>query len=84
MINDNGSVWDIDEDLSCTKIPEGVLCADGSGRKYALGADHASKHLNKRLSAKTRVSLSVNSAIANDVTCPGSAVITQLIAKRET
>ncbi len=82
LINDNGSIWDIDQDLSFTKIPAGVLCAAGSGGRYAKGADHATIHISCLISAKTRVSLAVNSAIVNDVTCPGSAVITQLIVKR--
>src|SRR6056297_2370564 len=34
-------VWDIDRCLGYTKMPEGELWAEGSGRSFALGVGHA-------------------------------------------
>jgi hypothetical protein len=71
LAHKNGKVWDMDESLCLGPIPEGTFWARGSGEKYALGAARALMNWENKDSPESIVSAAVESAIFNDLYCPG-------------
>jgi hypothetical protein len=78
LIHLNGGIWDVDDALAFSRIPEDTLWARGSGSDYALGAEHALKALNSP--PEMRIRLAVEAAIALDLFCCGSAHVRLLQA----
>lgn len=70
------ATWDIDGLLALSQIEAGQLWARGSGMDYALGAAHTLRDFD--LSAKELIEKAVESAIANDLYCPGKVFIQKL------
>jgi len=73
----NGTIWDVDDRLSLTQISKNKLWASGSGVDYALGADFAMIESGADLTLQERIRIATEAAIANDITCPGQAVVSQ-------
>jgi hypothetical protein len=71
LVNADGEVWDLDEKLSYSRVPEGVLWARGSGTDYALGADFILSR--QSILPETRVKLATDAAIALDLFCGGES-----------
>ena len=74
----SGKIWDLDESLCLGSIPEGRFWARGSGEKYALGAAYALMSAKEPLTPKQLVKCSIDSAIYNDIYCPGTAYVNDL------
>jgi hypothetical protein len=72
----SGLVWDVDNKFTLTAVPEGTLCARGSGMDFALGAAHALRQMRDMPGAEEQVGIATEAAVAHDVYCPGKAVIT--------
>ncbi|GAA4021230.1 hypothetical protein GCM10022280_22240 [Sphingomonas swuensis] len=70
LLHPRGEVWDLDDALAYSRIPEDTLWARGSGSDYALGAEHALKSF--QVLAPERVRAAVEAAIALDLYCCGS------------
>jgi ATP-dependent protease HslVU (ClpYQ) peptidase subunit len=79
LVHPNGQIWDVDDALAFSRIPEDTLWARGSGSDYALGAEHALKALNSP--PEIRIRHAVEAAIALDLFCCGSANV-RLLEKR--
>lgn len=71
----SGKVWDLDESLCLGPIPEGKFWSRGSGEKYALGAAHALTANDKNMAPESIMKISIESAIGNDLYCPGCAFV---------
>ena len=67
----------MDSHLALSKIPPNKVWARGSGIDYALGADFALAKISSDTPHEDRVRISTEAAIANDTSCPGSAVVRQ-------
>jgi len=71
-----GRVWDVDHKFTLTGVPEGTLCARGSGMDFALGAAHALRQMRDVPGVEEQVRIATEAAVAHDVHCPGKAVVT--------
>lgn len=71
LINAAGEIWDIDERLAFSRIPDNVLWARGSGTDYALGADFVLSKQN--VCIETRVKTATEAAIAFDLYSGGQS-----------
>lgn len=71
----SGQIWDLDESMALSPIPNDTIWARGSGMDYALGADYALRTFEKNISLEKRITLATKAAIHNDVYCPGEAHI---------
>jgi ATP-dependent protease HslVU (ClpYQ) peptidase subunit len=78
MLANTRSVWTIGADFSLTEVPADSLWAEGSGRELAIGAAHALQATVSDISAKDLIRLAVETAVARDVGCGGSAWIAEL------
>jgi hypothetical protein len=72
----DGQIWNIDEKLAYSQIPEGVLWARGSGGDYARGADFALSTLG--VAPEARVRIATDAAIALDLFCGGASHVRTL------
>jgi len=77
LVNKDGRVWDVDSHLAHSRIPSNKIWARGSGIDYALGADFATLKTQPEMPHSDRVHLAIEAAIANDTSCPGSAVVSK-------
>jgi ATP-dependent protease HslVU (ClpYQ) peptidase subunit len=78
MLANAGSVWTVGSDFSLTEIPVDSLWAEGSGRELAIGAAHALAAACRSISARDLVRTAVETAIARDIRCGGTAWIAEL------
>ena len=72
LVHKSGRMWDFDNHLALSSIPENRLWACGSGVDYALGADFA---IGGEKSARERIEIAIRAAIALDIGCPGHPLI---------
>lgn len=72
----SGRVWDVDHAFTLTVIPEGMLCARGSGLDFALGAAHALRQMRDVPGAEEQVRIATEAAVTHDIHCPGKAIVT--------
>lgn len=70
-----GEVWGLAADFSVVAIERGRLWAEGSGRDLAIGAAHALVELRSGLSAEQVVRRAVETAMALETSCGGTAWI---------
>lgn len=73
IVHSAGALYDFDNRLSVSRIPEGTMWARGSGMEFALGADLAMK--NKGFGPQERLESAVLTAIDLDSGCPGEPII---------
>jgi hypothetical protein len=71
LVNIDGEIWDVDDKLAYSSIPEGILWARGSGMDYALGADFVSS--KQGLAPEVRIRVATDAAIALDLFCGGAS-----------
>jgi len=68
-----GEVWSVAADFSVVAIEPGRLWAEGSGRELAIGAAHALVELGSGLAAEQVVRRAVETAMALETSCGGTA-----------
>lgn len=78
LVHKSGKIWDLDQGLCLGAIPEGTFWARGSGEQYALGAARALMNSKAEYSCEEVVKSSVESAIFNNLYCPGRIYTEQL------
>jgi len=76
LVNVNGEIWDVDEALAYSRIPEGTLWARGSGTDYALGAAFVLAEQN--VAPEARIITAIDAAIAHDLFCGGKSQVRTL------
>ncbi len=79
LANNDGRVFDLDSSFSVTKIPNGKAWARGDGIDYVLGADHVIREIKPKLSNEERLKIVTEAAMANDIDCPGKAIMAKLV-----
>ncbi|GJL94891.1 MAG: hypothetical protein DHS20C05_12960 [Hyphococcus sp.] len=79
LAHTSGRVWDFDNQLALSEIPENKLWACGSGVDYALGADFS---ICNTLSARERIEWAIKAAIALDIGCPGDPCIEKFVGQK--
>jgi len=82
MLANSRNIWTIGPDFSITPIPDNTLWAEGSGRDLAIGAAHALRLSRVEISPREIVRLAIETAIACDGQCGGTAWIAELSATR--
>jgi ATP-dependent protease HslVU (ClpYQ) peptidase subunit len=80
MLANPRSAWTVGADFSLTQLPVDTLWAEGSGRELAIGAAHALQATCAGISAKEIIRAAVETAIARDIRCGGTAWIAELPA----
>lgn len=83
LANIDGRVYDLDDSFSVTKIPNGKAWARGDGIDYVLGADHVVREIQPELPNEERLKIVMEAAMANDIDCPGKAIIAKLIGDKK-
>ena len=73
VAHSGGDLFHLDSRLAVSRIPRGVMWAEGSGMDYALGAEAALK--TKGFSPQERLETAVLTAIDLDSGCPGEPII---------
>lgn len=69
-------VWYVGPDFSYISIPGGVLCANGSGEDYALGAAHLGCAIG--LAPREVLRRAIEAAISYETNCGGDILIEEL------